>query len=128
MDTQTLLGAIAAYLMAGMSFAFAYQALGALQAAPSSGPKGGNLHHLLVLAGERAGHDRETGRAHALCRKLLSFAGLLLLCAEEIDATTGQHLGNFPQAFTDLALLDALTRLIEMEETASKEGSAAAAA
>jgi GH15 family glucan-1,4-alpha-glucosidase len=70
----------------------------------------------------------ETGRAHALCQKLLSFAGLLLLYAEEIDATTGQHLGNFPQAFTDLALLDALTRLIEMEETASKESSASATA
>jgi GH15 family glucan-1,4-alpha-glucosidase len=63
----------------------------------------------------------ETGRAHALCQKLLSFAGPLLLYAEEIDATTGQHLGNFPQAFTHLALIDALTRLIESEP---KEGTA----
>jgi GH15 family glucan-1,4-alpha-glucosidase len=63
----------------------------------------------------------ETGRAHALCQKLLSFAGPLLLYAEEIDATTGQHLGNFPQAFTHLALIDALTRLIESEP---KEGAA----
>jgi len=29
---------------------------------------------------------------------LLSFAGPVLLYAEEIDATTGQHIGNFPQA------------------------------
>ena len=57
----------------------------------------------------------ETGRAHALCQKLLSFAGPLLLYAEEIDATTGQHLGNFPQAFTHLALIDAVSQLIEME-------------
>jgi alpha,alpha-trehalase len=57
----------------------------------------------------------ETKRAHALCQKLLSFAGPLLLYAEEIDATTGQHLGNFPQAFTHLALIDAVTRLIEAE-------------
>jgi alpha,alpha-trehalase len=57
----------------------------------------------------------ETDRAHALCQKLLSFAGPLLLYAEEIDATTGQHLGNFPQAFTHLALIDAVTRLIETE-------------
>jgi alpha,alpha-trehalase len=59
----------------------------------------------------------ETERAHALCQKLLSFAGPLLLYAEEIDATTGQHLGNFPQAFSHLALIDALTRLIDAEET-----------
>ena len=48
----------------------------------------------------------ETTRAHALCTKLLSFAGPLLLYAEEIDATTGRHLGNFPQAFTHLALIN----------------------
>jgi alpha,alpha-trehalase len=70
----------------------------------------------------------ETERAHALCQKLLSFAGPLQLYAEEIDATTGQHLGNFPQAFTHLALIDALTRLIELEQTQSKEGSAPATA
>jgi hypothetical protein len=39
-DTQTVLGAIAAYLMFGMSFAFAYQALGALQAGPFFGLQG----------------------------------------------------------------------------------------
>ena len=55
----------------------------------------------------------ETGRAHALCEKLLSFAGPLQLYAEEIDATTGQHLGNFPQAFTHLALIEAVSLLIE---------------
>jgi GH15 family glucan-1,4-alpha-glucosidase len=57
----------------------------------------------------------ETERAHALCQKLLSFAGPLLLYAEEIDATTGEHLGNFPQAFTHLALIEAVSKLIEME-------------
>jgi alpha,alpha-trehalase len=58
----------------------------------------------------------ETERARALCQKLLSFAGPLLLYAEEIDTTTGQHLGNFPQAFTHLALIEALTLLIESEQ------------
>jgi alpha,alpha-trehalase len=57
----------------------------------------------------------ETGRAHALCQKLLSFASPLLLYAEEIDTTTGQHLGNFPQAFTHLALIEALSLLIQSE-------------
>jgi GH15 family glucan-1,4-alpha-glucosidase len=57
----------------------------------------------------------EVERAHALFEKLLSFAGPLLLYAEEIDTTTGQHLGNFPQAFTHLALIDAAGRLIAAE-------------
>ena len=64
----------------------------------------------LAMIGEQA-------RARALCKKLLSFASPLQLYAEEIDATTGEHLGNFPQAFTHLALIDALGRLIEAERT-----------
>ena len=39
-DTQTVLGAIAAYLMIGMAFAFAYRALGTLGAGPFFGPQG----------------------------------------------------------------------------------------
>jgi len=57
----------------------------------------------------------ETTRARKLFEKLLSFAGPLHLYAEEIDTSTGQHLGNFPQAFTHLALIDAATRLVEAE-------------
>jgi alpha,alpha-trehalase len=57
----------------------------------------------------------ETKRAYTLCQKLLSFAGPLLLYAEEIDTTTGQHLGNFPQAFTHLALIEAVSLLISLE-------------
>jgi GH15 family glucan-1,4-alpha-glucosidase len=57
----------------------------------------------------------QTDRARALCQKLLSFAGPLLLYAEEIDTSTGQHLGNFPQAFTHLALIEALSLLIASE-------------
>jgi GH15 family glucan-1,4-alpha-glucosidase len=60
----------------------------------------------------------EVERARALFEKLLSFAGPLLLYAEEIDVTTGQHLGNFPQAFTHLALIDAAERLIAIEHPA----------
>jgi len=58
----------------------------------------------------------EVERARALFEKLLSFAGPLLLYAEEIDTTTGQHLGNFPQAFTHLALIDAAQRLIAADD------------
>ena len=57
----------------------------------------------------------ETDRARALCQKLLSFAGPLLLYAAEIDPTNGEHLGNFPQAFTHLALIEAVSLLIASE-------------
>jgi GH15 family glucan-1,4-alpha-glucosidase len=57
----------------------------------------------------------ELDRARALFEKLLSFAGPLLLYAEEIDVSTGRHLGNFPQAFTHLALIDAALGLIAAE-------------
>jgi alpha,alpha-trehalase len=60
----------------------------------------------------------EIDRARDLCKKLLSFAGALDLYAEEIDATTGDHLGNFPQAFTHLALIDAVSQLIDAEVAA----------
>jgi GH15 family glucan-1,4-alpha-glucosidase len=60
----------------------------------------------------------EIDRARALCKKLLSFAGPLQLYAEEIDATTGEHLGNYPQAFTHLALIEAVSLLIEAEQHA----------
>jgi alpha,alpha-trehalase len=61
----------------------------------------------------------ENERAHALCQKLLSFAGPLQLYAEEIDVTSGEHLGNFPQAFTHLALIEAVSLLIESEQASS---------
>ncbi len=57
----------------------------------------------------------EFRKAHKLCAKLLSFAGPLQLYAEEIDAHSGQHLGNFPQAFTHLALINAVIHVIQME-------------
>jgi alpha,alpha-trehalase len=58
----------------------------------------------------------EVARARALCEKLLSAAGPLLLYAEEIDPHTGRHLGNFPQAFSHLALINAVMHLIREDE------------
>ena len=49
----------------------------------------------------------ELRRAHDLCERLLSYASPLFLYGEEIDPHTGRHLGNFPQAFTHLALISA---------------------
>jgi GH15 family glucan-1,4-alpha-glucosidase len=57
----------------------------------------------------------ELARARALCGKLLSSASQLQLYAEEIDPRSGRHLGNFPQAFTHLALIDAVTAVIKEE-------------
>ncbi|HYU86292.1 MAG TPA: glycoside hydrolase family 15 protein [Kribbellaceae bacterium] len=57
----------------------------------------------------------ELDRARSLCEKLLSQASSLELYAEEIDATSGRHLGNFPQAFTHLALINAVLAVIRAE-------------
>jgi GH15 family glucan-1,4-alpha-glucosidase len=57
----------------------------------------------------------EFSKARKLCAKLLSLAGPLELYAEEIDAHSGQHLGNFPQAFTHLALINAVLHVIRLE-------------
>jgi len=58
----------------------------------------------------------EAGRARALCEKLLSYASPLDLYAEEIDAHSGRHLGNFPQAFTHLALINAVMHVVRSDE------------
>jgi GH15 family glucan-1,4-alpha-glucosidase len=55
----------------------------------------------------------EVERAERLCEKLLSLASPLDLYAEEIDPQTGRHLGNFPQAFTHLALINAVIHVIQ---------------
>ncbi|MEX2203719.1 MAG: glycoside hydrolase family 15 protein [Actinomycetota bacterium] len=62
----------------------------------------------------------EIPRARELCEKLLSFASPLQLYAEEIDSRTGRHLGNFPQAFTHLAQVNALMHLIQAEHKAKR--------
>jgi GH15 family glucan-1,4-alpha-glucosidase len=54
--------------------------------------------------------------ARRLCEKLLSFASPLGLYAEEIDASSGRHLGNFPQAFTHLGLINAVLHVIGAED------------
>jgi alpha,alpha-trehalase len=63
----------------------------------------------------------ELDRARALCEKLLSYATPLFLYAEEIDPHSGRHLGNFPQAFSHLALINAVMHLIRADEQLSAE-------
>ena len=57
----------------------------------------------------------ELQRARDLMERLLRIASPLGLYAEEFDAPTGRHLGNFPQAFSHLALIEAAARIIVPE-------------
>ena len=49
----------------------------------------------------------ELERAEALFEKLVGYANDLGLLAEEIDTTSGEQLGNFPQAFSHIGLITA---------------------
>ena len=57
----------------------------------------------------------EHDRAREMCERVLGYASPLGLYAEEVDARTGRHLGNFPQAFTHLALINAVMHVIEAD-------------
>jgi GH15 family glucan-1,4-alpha-glucosidase len=60
----------------------------------------------------------EEQRARDLMERLLRIASPLGLFAEEFDVDTGRHLGNFPQAFSHLALIEAAERIIAAERLA----------
>jgi GH15 family glucan-1,4-alpha-glucosidase len=57
----------------------------------------------------------EMQRARDLMERLLRETSPLGLYAEEFDADTSRHLGNFPQAFSHLALIGAAARIILAE-------------
>ena len=59
----------------------------------------------------------ELDRAQTQCEKLVGAASELGLYGEEIDPTTVRHWGNFPQALTHLALIDALLDVIAAEKS-----------
>ncbi len=51
--------------------------------------------------------------ARRLCERLLGYSSELGLYAEELEASSGRHLGNYPQAFTHLALINAVTHVMD---------------
>ena len=57
----------------------------------------------------------EGQRARDMMERLLRVASPLGLYAEEFDTETARHLGNFPQAFSHLALIEAAARIILAE-------------
>jgi alpha,alpha-trehalase len=61
-------------------------------------------------------------RARDLMEKLLSVASPLGLFAEEYDTDTGHHLGNFPQAFSHLALIEAAAGIVLVERVQEYTG------
>jgi GH15 family glucan-1,4-alpha-glucosidase len=67
----------------------------------------------LVSALSEIGEHRE---AEHLCERLLSYSSPLELYAEELEASSGRHLGNYPQAFTHLALINAVTHVIDAQQ------------
>lgn len=64
----------------------------------------------------------ETQRARDVMTRVANVASPLGLYAEEFDVETGRHLGNFPQAFSHLALVEAGGRIILAERIAELIG------
>jgi alpha,alpha-trehalase len=58
----------------------------------------------------------ELREAEHLCERLLAYASPLQLYAEELEPSSGRHLGNYPQAFTHLALINAVVHVIDAQQ------------
>jgi len=82
------------------------------------------LAEALALSGDRAHAER-------IFRRLLTHANHLGLYSEEIDPVSGEFLGNFPQAFTHIALINCahvLEVLADTEPAAARAPDAASPA
>jgi GH15 family glucan-1,4-alpha-glucosidase len=66
----------------------------------------------------------ERSMAKDLCKRLLTHASPLGLYAEELEADSGEHLGNFPQAFTHLSLINAVAHVIADDERGERRKTA----
>jgi GH15 family glucan-1,4-alpha-glucosidase len=69
------------------------------------------LAQALAMAGD-------TGRARTVFDRAAGYANDLGLLAEEVDGTTGELLGNFPQAFSHIGLVNAAWAIGEAERAA----------
>jgi GH15 family glucan-1,4-alpha-glucosidase len=66
------------------------------------------LAQALAMVGERE-------RAERVFRRMLRHANHVGLYSEEIDPTSGEFLGNFPQAFTHIALINCAAALARLD-------------
>ena len=73
------------------------------------------LAHALALTG-----DYE--RADLIVRRMLRHANHVGLFSEEIDPKTGEFLGNFPQGFTHIALINCAVALAQAERSGGPAG------
>ena len=63
----------------------------------------------------------ERKKAREMCQRVLTHMTALGLYAEEIEALSGAQLGNFPQAFTHLALINAVSHVIADEQLGERD-------
>jgi GH15 family glucan-1,4-alpha-glucosidase len=70
------------------------------------------LAHALALSGQVA-------RARAVFERAITFVNDVGLLAEEVDPATGEMLGNFPQAFSHIGLVNAAWAIAEAEIAAA---------
>jgi alpha,alpha-trehalase len=77
------------------------------------------LAEVLAMAGR-------VDQARAAFARAAGYANDVGLLAEEVDVATGELLGNFPQAFSHIGLVNAAWAIHQAEQRRLKTGSAVA--
>ena len=80
-----------------------------------AGGRGGHVPALHVLARPGAGLSGQTERAREVFDRAAAFVNDVGLLAEEVDPHSGELLGNFPQAFSHIGLVNAAWAISEAE-------------
>nr|WP_309227437.1 glycoside hydrolase family 15 protein [Micromonospora thermarum] len=83
-------------------------------AAPLGG-RPGRLRDLFVLVGQLPGAGGRAGPGRAAFRTARRRVNDLGLLAEQIDPSSGEALGNFPQAFSHIGLINAAGDLTDLD-------------